>query len=99
MQSVEYLSLTNFFEWLWKATFQGALIMILTLLIFQEQSYLEFETITFTVLILTEYFMTFTEITKLHLYLIICVLGSVLCYLLCLVFLGDYLHVSDLTLE
>jgi len=43
--------------------------------------------------------MTFTEINKLHYYLIFCVAGSILCYVLCLIFLNDYLHIAELTFE
>lgn len=50
-------------------------------------------------LILTEYFMTFSEINRLHYYLIFCVFGSLATYLFCLFFLKDYLHISNLTFE
>lgn len=89
LQSTEYLSLWNFFVWIWKATFQASIIIILTLFIFQDNSYLEFETISFTVLMITEYFMTVTEVTKLHYYLLYCIGGSLICYILCLIFLSD----------
>lgn len=56
---------------------------------FREQSYIEFETVAFTVLMITEYFMTITEISKLHFYLIYCVIGSLACYIGCLIFLND----------
>ena len=66
---------------------------------FKEQSYLEFETVAFSVLILTEYFMTFSEINRLHWYLVICVFGSLATYIVCLFFFNDYLHVANLTVE
>jgi len=50
------------------------------------------------VLILTEYFMTFSE-SRMHVYHIICVLGSLITYVICLFFLNDYLHIASLTLE
>ena len=34
-----------------------------------------------------------------HVYLIICVLGSLITYIICLFFLNDYLHIASLTLE
>jgi hypothetical protein len=48
---------------------------------------------------ITEYFMTVTEINKLHFYLIYCILGSLASYILCLIFLNDYLHISNLGFE
>lgn len=53
LQSSNELSSANFLAWLWKAGFQGSLIIILSLVFFMEESYLEVETICFTVLILT----------------------------------------------
>lgn len=85
--------------WLWKATYQATIIMIFSLLMFQENSYMELETVAFTILMLTEYFMTFSEINRLHYYLIITVLGSLVTYCVCLFFFNDYLHVSELSLN
>jgi hypothetical protein len=45
---------------------------------------------------ITEYFMTATEINKLHYYLIYCITGSLICYIICLVFLSEELHVATL---
>lgn len=60
---------------------------------------MELETVAFTVLMLTEYFMTFSEINRLHYYLIITVVGSLATYCVCLFFFNDYLHVSELSLK
>jgi uncharacterized membrane protein YdjX (TVP38/TMEM64 family) len=51
------------------------------------------------VLILTEYFMTFSEINRFHYYLIGCVIGSLVTYVVCLIFLNDYLHLATLSME
>jgi hypothetical protein len=48
---------------------------------------------------ITEYFMTATEINKLHYYLIYCIAGSLICYVICLVFLSEELHVATLSFE
>ena len=42
--------------------------------------------------------MTLNEVTKLHLYLLYCVIASLVCYIGCLIFLNDYLHVASLTI-
>lgn len=98
LQSSNELSSTNFLAWLWKAAFQGSLIIILSLVLFMEDSYLEIETICFTVLILTEYFMTLSEIHRIHVLTLACTGGSLLCYTICIVFLKTVVHVSSLTL-
>lgn len=41
--------------------------------------------------------MTFSEINRLHLLTIVCVVASLGCYLFCVIFFNDYLHVSDLS--
>ena len=97
LQSSNELSSTNFLAWLWKAAFQGSLIIILSLVFFIEESYLEVETICFTVLILTEYFMTLSEIHRIHVLTIACVGASLLCYAICVVFLKNVVHVSNLS--
>jgi hypothetical protein len=62
-----------------------------------ENSYLEVETICFTVLILTEYFMTLSEINRIHVLTIACTAGSLLCYAICIIFLKNLVHVADLS--
>lgn len=99
LQNANYLSLLNFITWIWKACFQATIIMVFTLLWFKDESYLQFETISFTILILTEYFMTFAEINRLHVYLLFCVGASLATYLFCLFFLNDYLHISNLSFK
>ena len=63
-----------------------------------DESYLQVETICFTVLILTEYFMTLSEIHRIHILTLACTGGSLLCYALCIGFLQNVIHVSSLTL-
>lgn len=96
LQSSNELSSTNFLAWLWKAAFQGSLIVILSLVFFMDDSYLEVETICFTVLIFTEYCMTISEIHRIHILTIACTAGSLLCYALCIIFLNDVIHVANL---
>lgn len=43
--------------------------------------------------------MTFSEINRLHVALIVTVLGSLVTYIVCLFFFSDYLHIASLTFE
>lgn len=98
LQSSNELSASNFLAWLWKASFQGSIIIILSLIIFMDQSYLQIETFCFTVLILTEYFMTLSEIHRIHMLTLVCTGLSLLSYALCIAFLQSVIHVSSLTI-
>ena len=84
-------------SWIWKAVMQGALIMILSIVLFQDDSYLKIETICFTTLILTEYNMTLSQIHQMHLLTIVCVGGSLMCYFTCLFFFRKAMNISALT--
>lgn len=84
-------------SWIWKAGVQGSLIMILSIVLFQDDSYLKIETICFTTLIITEYSMTMSQIHRMHLLTIVCVGGSLLCYFICLFFLRDAMSLSAIT--
>ena len=53
LQNENKLEWVEFLVWIWKATFQGSLIMILTVALFAESSYLLVETVCFSVLIVT----------------------------------------------
>lgn len=88
----------NFLSWIWKASTQGALIMILSIVFFKDNSYLQIETICFTTLIITEYCMTLSEIHRMHLLTIACVVGSLACYLVCLLFLKKFIHLSEISM-
>lgn len=71
--------------------------MILSLVFFGSKSYLQIETICFTTLILTEYCMTLSEIHRMHLLTIACVGGSLLCYLICLLFLKSAINLAEIS--
>lgn len=68
--------------------------MILSIVFFKDNTYLQLETICFTTLILTEYCMTLSEIHRMHLLTIICVASSLVCYLVCLIFLKSAINLS-----
>jgi phospholipid-translocating ATPase len=51
----------TFMIWVWKAIYQGVVIILLSLALFKN-IFLELETVCFTALIFTEYVMTLTEV-------------------------------------
>ena len=67
--------------------------MILTIILFVDSSYLLLETVCFTVLILTEYFMNISELHRIHILTLACIIASIICYALCVILLHDTLAV------
>ena len=64
LQKGRNLNAKTFLTWVWKATYQGSLIIILSLLLIKD-IFLTMETIAFTSLILTEYVMIMGEVKNL----------------------------------
>lgn len=60
-------------------------------------SYIQLETICFSVLILTEYCMSLSELNRLHIVSIICVVSSLVVYALCMIFLRSVIDVAALS--
>lgn len=84
--------------WAWKAFYQGSVIVILCIVLFPN-SYIQLETICFSVLILTEYCMSLSELNSLHIISIISVVGSLVMYALSIIFLNNVLDVANLSLK
>lgn len=61
LQKGRNLNAKTFLTWVWKATYQGSLIIILSLLLIKD-IFLTMETVAFTSLILTEYVMIMGEV-------------------------------------
>ncbi|KAA1075615.1 putative aminophospholipid-translocase [Puccinia graminis f. sp. tritici] len=71
------------------AVFQGGVIMILSLILF-ENEFLNIVSISFTSLILTELLMVALEITTWHRYMIVAEVVTLLLYLTSMAFLPEY---------
>lgn len=69
--------------------------MLLSLLIF-DTSFLEIETISFTALILVEYMLTISELNRLHIISIAATGGSLLMYVVILLFMKDLFEIGDI---
>ncbi|CAD8045715.1 unnamed protein product [Paramecium sonneborni] len=94
IQQGRLLNTKTFLIWLWKAVFQGFIIMICSILLIK-QAFLRLETTVFTCLIFTQYAMTLTELESLHIFMILANLLSVLIYLMTLLLFPQQLLVQD----
>ncbi|CAK83243.1 unnamed protein product (macronuclear) [Paramecium tetraurelia] len=94
IQQGRLLNTKTFLIWIWKAVFQGFIIMICSILLIK-QAFLRLETTVFTCLIFTQYAMTLTELESLHIYMILSNLLSVLIYLMTLLLFPEQLLVQD----
>jgi phospholipid-translocating ATPase len=83
----------TFFIWVWISIYQGIVIMVMSLLMF-EQSFVRIVTITFTALILSEILNVLTTIHQINKYIIGSQLLTVLLYWLSLIFFRNYLDTS-----
>ncbi|TFK69129.1 phospholipid-translocating P-type ATPase [Pluteus cervinus] len=87
------LSYKTFFQWLMISLYQGAAIMIMSLVLF-ENEFLHIVSISFTALILNELIMVALEITTWHLYMIISEIATLVFYMISIVFLPEFFDLS-----
>lgn len=83
------LSNKTFFTWLTISVYQGGIIMILSLLLF-ESEFLHIVAISFTALVLNELIMVALEITTWHTYMVLSEVATALIYFGSMVFLPEY---------
>lgn len=87
------LSYKSFFTYFMSAVFQGGVIMISSLILF-ENEFLNIVSISFTSLILTELLMVALEITTWHKYMIVAEVATLILYLTSMAFLPEYFDLS-----
>ncbi|KAI0056859.1 phospholipid-translocating P-type ATPase [Artomyces pyxidatus] len=87
------LSYKTFFMWLMISVYQGAAIMIISLVLF-ENEFLNIVAISFTALILNELIMVALEITIWHYYMVISEIVTLIIYATSMVFLPEYFDLS-----
>jgi phospholipid-translocating ATPase len=92
------LSVKMLLVWMWKAIFQGAVIILMSFKFF-ENTYLEIITISFTALILVEYLTIVTIVRTWHPAMVIGILASLFIYILFLTFLKGVFLLSSLSFE
>lgn len=83
------LSFKTFFQWLMISVYQGAAIMIMSLVLF-ENEFLNIVAISFTALILNELIMVGLEITTWHTYMVIAEVVTLFLYVISIAFLPEY---------
>lgn len=88
LQKRRYLSLKTFLIWTWKALYQGGVIMLGGILLF-EQRYSHVVGITFTALILTELIMVAVEVKRWHPLMLLAQVLALLIYVGCIVALSS----------
>jgi len=98
LQKGRELNLKSFFIWLWWSLYQGAVIMLCTIYMF-DNSYYNIVTITFTALIAAELFNVWTTLNKIHKIAVISVCCSMSAYLLVIVFMKKDINASAITLK
>ncbi|TFK36105.1 hypothetical protein BDQ12DRAFT_258929 [Crucibulum laeve] len=87
------LSYKTFFQWLMISLYQGAAIMIMSLVLF-ENEFLHIVSISFTALILNELIMVALEITTWHIYMVISEVVTFFFYIISIAFLPEYFDLS-----
>ncbi|EKM52433.1 uncharacterized protein PHACADRAFT_126225 [Phanerochaete carnosa HHB-10118-sp] len=87
------LSYKTFFMWLMISVYQGAAIMIMSLVLF-ENEFLNIVSISFTALVLNELIMVALEITTWHVYMVISEIVTFFIYGLSLAFLPEYFDLT-----
>ncbi|PBK69390.1 phospholipid-translocating P-type ATPase [Armillaria solidipes] len=87
------LSYKTFFQWLMISLYQGAAIMIMSLVLF-ESEFLHIVSISFTALILNELIMVALEITTWHLYMVVSEIVTLFFYIISIAFLPEYFDLS-----
>ncbi|KAL0952707.1 hypothetical protein HGRIS_006943 [Hohenbuehelia grisea] len=87
------LSYKTFFQWCMISLYQGAAIMLMSLVLF-ENEFLHIVSISFTALILNELLMVALEITTWHLYMVVSEIVTLFFYMISIVFLPEYFDLS-----
>ena len=98
LQKGRELSTKNFLVWFFKSIFQSSIIMISSVLLF-ENIFIKIVTVTFTCLIFAELLNVYIEIKKFHWVMVLSLLLTLLSYILSLAFLKNILDLSYLSLN
>lgn len=93
LQKEKPLSYKTFFIWMEQSLFQGGVIMILGILLFEDQ-FVNVVSITFTALILTELMNVLFEVQKWHYLMVVSQVVSLLCYIVSVVVLKSYFEIT-----
>ena len=93
LQKGRALSFKTFCIWVWKSLYQGSVILI-TSVIFFNDSFANIVTITFSALILIELLNVFSEINKINYKMIFVLVAAAIIYFLSIVLFKNYFDIS-----
>lgn len=91
LQKGRTLSYKTFFVWLFISCYQGGMIMILSLWLFEDE-FIRIVSISFTSLILNELFMVCLEVSTWHIYMIVAQLSALSVYITSMYYLPGTFH-------
>jgi len=98
LQKGRLLSTKTFLIWMWKSIFQGGVIMMGSVVWFQE-SKTNIVTITFSALIMCEILNVFSEVHKVNYKMVISSILTLLVYFMSIALLHNYFDTSYITWE
>ena len=93
LQKGRVLSSKTFLIWSFKSIYQGAVIMLGAILLF-ENVYINVVSITFSALFLAEMLNVYLELNKFHWFMLISFILTILIYVLSMVLFQNYLNVA-----
>jgi len=93
LQKGRVLSTKTFLIWCFKSIYQGSVIMLGTILMF-ENVYINIVSITFTALFLAEILNVYLELHKFHWFMLFSFLSTLAVYFLSMIFFQNYFNVS-----
>eukprot|EP00002_Diphylleia_rotans_P019548 TRINITY_DN3778_c0_g2_i1.p1 TRINITY_DN3778_c0_g2~~TRINITY_DN3778_c0_g2_i1.p1 ORF type:complete len:171 (+),score=38.57 TRINITY_DN3778_c0_g2_i1:347-859(+) len=93
LQKGRVLSYKTFFIWVFKSVYQGGVIMLMTIVLF-ESAFINIVAITYTVLILTELLNVALEVYTWHAYMVYCEIMSIAVYFGSMFLLKSYFDVN-----
>jgi phospholipid-translocating ATPase len=93
LQRGRYLNFKTFCIWVWKSIFQGSVIIMLSILLFND-SYANIVTITFSSLIVIELLNVYTQINNLSFQMLLIQIATGVVYFMSIVLLQEYFDTS-----
>jgi phospholipid-translocating ATPase len=86
------LNITRFLLWMFKSLYQGSVIILLSILLFPQDNFINIVAITFSALILTELLNVFSQIHTWTWLIVIAELSSLAVYWVCIILLKNYFN-------
>ena len=87
------LNFKNFLWWFMKAIFQSSIIIFGSMIFFEDKLFLKIITVSFTSLIYLEILNVYMEINKIHWFMILSLILTIIVYTCTLIFLSSYLDI------